>query len=113
MPYLRSAVLRMGSGDGESFWTFSAMLGEQLATAEVPFSVFVAHLGLLRESCLTLLAAHIGEIGRTTRLTIDKLTACCVSAAADGYYRCANGAPHAAASVSAGRHREPAAVPPM
>ena len=87
VPYLRSAVLRLGEGDAEGFSGFSAILGQHLAGNAVPFSVLVAHLNLLKESCIAVLAAQGGEISRPMRLTIDKLTACSISAAADSYYR--------------------------
>ena len=87
VPYLRSAVLRLGEGDAEGFSGFSAILGQHLAANAVPFSVLVAHLNLLKESCIAVLAGQVGKISLPMRLTIDKLTACSISAAADSYYR--------------------------
>ncbi len=91
VPYLRSAVLRLGDGDAEGFSGFSAILGQHLAANAVPFSVLVAHLNLLKESCIAVLAGQDGEISRPMRLTIGKLTACSISAAADSYYRYVSG----------------------
>ena len=94
VPYLRSAVLRLGEGDAEGFSAFSAILGQHLAANAVPFSVLVAHLNLLKESCIAVLTAQVGEISRPMRLTIDKLTACSISAAADSYYGQGSGRGH-------------------
>jgi len=113
VPYLRSAVLRLGSGDGASFWNFSGVLGEQLAAGGIPFSVFVAHLSLLQESCVSVLNEQGIEITRPMRLTIDRFTACCVSGAADGYYRTLNGSPHIAAIPAETAVISPSAMPPL
>jgi DNA-binding NtrC family response regulator len=112
VPYLRSAVLRLSDGDGESFWAFSGILGEHLAAADVPFSVLVAHLNLLKESCVSVLAAQVGESSRITRLTIDKLTACCISAAADSYYRRVNGPPRVVVTPDRPEASAPS-IPPL
>ena len=108
VPYLRSAVVRLGDGDAEGFAKSCAILGEHLAASGVPFSVLVTHLNLLKESCIAVVAGQLGDVDQALRLTVDKLTACCISAAADSYYRHVTGKPR-------GNHAAPAhpgAAPP-
>jgi DNA-binding NtrC family response regulator len=94
VPYLREAIVRIAGGDAEGFVGFAALLGAQLARSGVPFAVMVAHLQLLKESCLDLLGQRSGVIDQSIVLTIDKLMTCCITAAADSYYRSAPAAPH-------------------
>jgi DNA-binding NtrC family response regulator len=87
VPHLRSAVLRVAGGDVAGFMTFAALLGAQVADAGVPFGVMVAHLNLLRESCLRVLALEPGGVDAVLVSAVDWLAVCGVTAAADGYYR--------------------------
>src|SRR5262245_60544605 len=87
LPLLRSAILRLAGGDITGFVTFGALLGAQLADAGMPFAVMVAQLSLLKESTLYVLAMEPGGLDQALILTVDKLLACGVTAAADGYYR--------------------------
>jgi len=112
VPYLRSAVLRLGDGDAEGFSGACAILGEHLAASGVPFSVLVTHLNLLRESCIAVLAGQMGDVDRPVRLTVDKLTACCISAAADSYYRRVTGTPSAVRSAAANQSAAPPIAEP-
>src|SRR5262249_33898412 len=87
VPHLRTPGLRLAAGDPDGFAQFAALLGEQLADGGTPFAILVAHLSLLKQSCVRVLARSSGAVGHGLVGTIDKLTACCISAAADSYYR--------------------------
>jgi len=87
VPDLRTAVLRLGFGDSDGFVSFAGALGDHLARAGVPFAVLVAQLNLLKESCLHILGEEPGGLSQATLLTVDKLTACCITSSADSYYR--------------------------
>ncbi len=113
VPDLRSAVLRLGGGDAEGFAAFSAILGQHLAAADVPFAALVTHLNVLKESCVSVVAGQMGEMSRPMRLTLDKLTACCVSAAADGYYRRVNGPACTVATPARAAEALSTSVPPL
>jgi transcriptional regulator with AAA-type ATPase domain len=84
VPHLRSAVLRLAGGDPDGFVQFATLLGEQLADGGTSFALLVAHLDLLKQSCVRLLA---GSTSQGLEATVDKLTACCISAAAESYHR--------------------------
>ena len=85
IPRLRTAIESLARGDRTSFLTFAADFGAQVATAGLPFAVVVAHVNLLKESCVGVLADDTLELS-TAILLLDKLTACFVSVAAEGYY---------------------------
>ena len=97
----------------EGFAAFSGILGQHLAAAGVPFAALVTHLNLLKESCASVVVGQVGEISRPMRLTLDRLTACCVSAAADGYYRYVNCVPQTAATPARAPAPIPTAGPPL
>jgi len=114
VPYLRGAVVRISGGDAEGFVTFAAILGEHLAKSGVPFAVLVAHLQLLKESALEILGDREEVLDQHVVLTVDKLTACCVSAAADSYYGCVNGQPpYARPGLADDNAQEPRRLPPL
>jgi DNA-binding NtrC family response regulator len=114
LPLLRSAVLRLAGGDITGFVTFGALLGAQLADAGVPFAVMVAQLSLLKESALYVLAMEPGGLDQALIFTVDKLLACGVTAAADGYYRTLHAPPrpNGAANAAGVLSTEPGAPTP-
>ena len=85
LPGLRTAVEAVARGDTASFVAFAGDFGARVAAAGLPFAVVVAHLNLLKESCVRVLAGEATEVSAAI-LLMDKLTACFVSVAAEGYY---------------------------
>ena len=85
LPGLRTAVEAVARGDTASFVAFAGDFGARVAAAGLPFAVVVAHLNLLKESCVRVLAGDATEVSAAI-LLMDKLTACFVSVAAEGYY---------------------------
>jgi transcriptional regulator with AAA-type ATPase domain len=84
IPGLRAAIEALARGDRTSFVAFAGDFGAQVAAAGLPFAVVVAHMSLLKESCVGVLADDGLELGSVTRW-LDQLTACFVSLAAEGY----------------------------
>src|SRR5712691_347280 len=82
IPGLRAAIEALARGDRTSFVAFAGDFGAQVAAAGLPFAVVVAHVNLPKESCVGVLADD--GLGSATRW-FDKLTACFVSLAAEGY----------------------------
>ena len=85
IPGLRTAIESLARGDRTSFVALAADFGAQVERAGLPFAVVMAHVNLLKESCVSVLANDRLELS-TAILLIDKLTACFVSLAAEGYY---------------------------
>src|SRR5262245_45218219 len=55
IPGLRAAVESLGRGDRTSFVALAGDFGAQIARAGLPFAVVMAHVNLLKESCLAVL----------------------------------------------------------
>ena len=59
IPGLRAAIEALARGDRTSFVAFAGDFGAQVAAAGLPFAVVVAHMNLLKESCVGVLADDI------------------------------------------------------
>jgi transcriptional regulator with PAS, ATPase and Fis domain len=95
VPYLRRAESHLLRGDGTAFVAFAHALGACVADDGMPFAGLVAHVSLLHESCVNALADRAVEL-RDALLVLDRVIACAVGAAAEGYHDRRSADPRAA-----------------
>jgi DNA-binding NtrC family response regulator len=85
VPRCRSAFECLARGDIAGFWECARALGEDLADADIPFAVVVAHASFLKDGCAKALADDATALGEAL-LALETPTSWLVTAAADGYY---------------------------
>jgi two-component system NtrC family response regulator len=83
---LRRAEYHLCRGDAAAFVAFAHGLGACVADEGMPFAGLVAHVSLLHESCVSALADRAVDLGTPLRV-LDRVIACLVGAAAEGYHR--------------------------
>src|SRR5262249_42958287 len=85
VPRLRGAADCLPPGDGAAFVEFAHGIGAGVAATGMPFTALVAHVNLLKESCVNALADRATEL-RDALVALERIACCLVGAAADGYY---------------------------
>jgi two-component system response regulator GlrR len=85
VPHLRRAEAHLCRDDAAAFVDFAHALGACVADDGMPFAGLVAHVSLLHESCVHALADRAVEL-RDGLAVLDRVMACVVAAAADGYH---------------------------
>ena len=98
VPLMGGALSCMARGDVTGFTDMAGALGDEMARVGVPFVAVVAHLNLLKESCLQALTDDPAWQGRAPVL-LERLNASFVSAAAGSYYQRRMSQPDAAGNA--------------
>ncbi len=105
VPHLRRAESHLQRGDAPAFVAFAHALGACVADDGMPFAGLVAHVSLLHESCVNALADRAVEL-RDALLVLDRVIACLVGAAADGYHDRRPAAPSTNGTATADRFHD-------